>query len=847
MEPSNLDDPTRRCSKCSECPGYAQHFWRKVCRNCKCPREDHDSSPTSRSRSTTGEMSESLGTSSEPPVHQGIDKLLQPSKNVTDPQRHSQSDEDSGCALEEYTWVPPGLRPDQVHLYFSAIPEDKVPYVNSIGERYRVRQLLQQLPPQDNEVRYCHSLSDEERKELRLFSAQRKRESLGRGAVRQLSGAMQCDSCEEHVQNGDMAVFASRAGSNICWHPACFICTVCKELLVDLIYFYREGKIYCGRHHAETLKPRCSACDEIILADECTEAEGRAWHMKHFACLECERQLGGQRYIMREGRPYCLHCFDAMFAEFCDSCGEPIGVDHGQMSHEGQHWHATDQCFCCHTCRSSLLGRPFLPRRGAIYCSIACSKGEPPTPSDSSGPGMYLPRHHRMLEKPPSDGSSTPPSPSRNKRMVNKDVRLSPSVLQQELRISPSAIQSATMDVTFLPSNNLPRSATQSPRHLANSSPTLTRSPKMGKRALHRGSHKTSLSSLSSQPLTPSAPPPPPLPPPLPPYPSIKCSSDAYAKSTESSSQLNHDRSLNRMLMEKALERHSCEKPINGHSSSKREDALYREIGRCGSSGSGGGGGNNLWIQAQVQHLLIENCKTSNSNPSLDKLLLESSKLGISQSDLHRILSQQLAKYKKSSTSPSPSKYSVEYEQFENYKSDNSMDRGEKSTNASRDSELQIAELSLSLDSWKPSLTDSSANNNHASSMPELPHQNNSSGSYRSKTKANLSVRFENELEDDEEEDITENNNYRSKHHQRRRKNDDDTDSYCSTCSSSSSSDDPTVYQLPPRRTFNGGARISYVPNDKLAFAKRQQSLVSRSPSKKPAAPAADDKNCVIS
>lgn len=78
------------------------------------------------------------------------------------------------------------------------IPEDKVPYVNSIGERYRVRQLLQQLPPQDNEVRYCHSLSEEERKELRLFSAQRKRESLGRGAVKQLSAAMPCDNVSFH-------------------------------------------------------------------------------------------------------------------------------------------------------------------------------------------------------------------------------------------------------------------------------------------------------------------------------------------------------------------------------------------------------------------------------------------------------------------------------------------------------------------------------------------------------------------------------------------------------------------------------------------------------------------------
>jgi len=26
------------------------------------------------------------------------------------------SDSDSGCALEEYTWVPPGLKPEQVNV-----------------------------------------------------------------------------------------------------------------------------------------------------------------------------------------------------------------------------------------------------------------------------------------------------------------------------------------------------------------------------------------------------------------------------------------------------------------------------------------------------------------------------------------------------------------------------------------------------------------------------------------------------------------------------------------------------------------------------------------------------------
>lgn len=63
-----------------------------------------------------------------------------------------------------------------------------------------------------------------------------------------------------------MTVFASRAGPGLAWHPACFTCSTCSELLVDLIYFYQDGKIHCGRHHAELLKPRCSACDEVSVS-----------------------------------------------------------------------------------------------------------------------------------------------------------------------------------------------------------------------------------------------------------------------------------------------------------------------------------------------------------------------------------------------------------------------------------------------------------------------------------------------------------------------------------------------------------------------------------------------------
>jgi hypothetical protein len=37
-----------------------------------------------------------------------------------------------------------------------------------------------------------------------------------------------------------------------------------QELLVDLIYFHKDNKLFCGRHFAEEVNiPRCAACDEV--------------------------------------------------------------------------------------------------------------------------------------------------------------------------------------------------------------------------------------------------------------------------------------------------------------------------------------------------------------------------------------------------------------------------------------------------------------------------------------------------------------------------------------------------------------------------------------------------------
>ncbi|KAF0035664.1 hypothetical protein F2P81_010976 [Scophthalmus maximus] len=401
-------DGGQPCTRCGDqCPGFRVHGWRKICVHCKCAREEHVV------RSVPGQL----------------EKMM--TKLVSDFQRHSISDDDSGCASEEYAWVPPGLKPEQVYQYFSCLPEDRVPYVNSPGERQRIKQLLHQLPAHDSEPQYCNSLDEEEKKELRLFSQQRKRENLGRGVVRlfpvTMTGAI-CQQCGRQICGGDIAVFAGRAGHGSCWHPQCFQCSSCSELLVDLIYFHQDGQIYCGRHHAERLKPRCQACDEIILADQCTEAEGRYWHMKHFCCFECEASLGGRRYIMRESRPYCCACYESLYAEYCDSCGEHIGIDQGQMTYEGQHWHAVESCFCCARCRLPLLGRPFLPRAGLIFCSRPCSLGEDPDNSDSCDSALQSRRVASAPEKHPQQqqcGSPLKPPEGVMVTVENRAVRCS--------------------------------------------------------------------------------------------------------------------------------------------------------------------------------------------------------------------------------------------------------------------------------------------------------------------------------------------------------------------------------------------------------------------------------------
>lgn len=202
------------------------------------------------------------------------------------------------------------------------------------------------------------------------------------------AGGVPCQRCARAMFAGEVAVKAERAGRRAIWHPQCFACRGCGELLADLVYFYHGGEIYCARDLAAVLEvPRCAGCDELIFTRPYTAAEGRAFHVHHFCCYRCDAPLGGRRYVPhdRTGLPCCLACYELHYAERCRACGEVIGPEQQGVSlgggggeggggGGGAHWHAA--CFACGgaACGKSLLGARFLVKQDTPFCSVPCAR-----------------------------------------------------------------------------------------------------------------------------------------------------------------------------------------------------------------------------------------------------------------------------------------------------------------------------------------------------------------------------------------------------------------------------------------------------------------------------------------
>ncbi|KAI5699281.1 hypothetical protein M8J75_000454 [Diaphorina citri] len=87
---------------------------------------------------------------------------------------------------------------------------------------------------------------------------------------------------------------------------------------------------------------------------------------QHFCCWQCDESLTGQRYVLRDDHPYCIKCYESVFANSCEECSKIIGIDSKDLSYKDKHWH--EACFSCSKCRQSLVDKQFGSKSEKIYC-----------------------------------------------------------------------------------------------------------------------------------------------------------------------------------------------------------------------------------------------------------------------------------------------------------------------------------------------------------------------------------------------------------------------------------------------------------------------------------------------
>ncbi|VVC88527.1 unnamed protein product [Leptidea sinapis] len=260
-----------------------------------------------------------------------------------------------------YDNSPPGLTAKQTELYWSSLSERAPSIGGATGtaawRAWRTRALATQLPPQDLSLAHCKNIDEVHRKQFEDFIAARNEIALDIGFASQHHGTpIECMGCLKPIRSGSILIQAPRIGEEASFHAACFTCSECDELLVELAYCSLDGRLFCVRHYDERLKPR----------GEYTKAMNKDWHSGHFCCWQCDESLTGQRYVLRDENPYCIKCYENAFANGCEECNKTIGIDSKDLSYKDKHWH--EACFLCAKCRVSLVDKQFGSKHDKIYC-----------------------------------------------------------------------------------------------------------------------------------------------------------------------------------------------------------------------------------------------------------------------------------------------------------------------------------------------------------------------------------------------------------------------------------------------------------------------------------------------
>nr|XP_040033456.1 actin-binding LIM protein 1-like isoform X3 [Gasterosteus aculeatus aculeatus] len=232
-----------------------------------------------------------------------------------------------------------------------------------------------------------------------------------------------CSSCGDFVEGAVVTVLGKT------YHPACFVCSVCKEPFPagDCVTF--SGKdCLCQRcvrppsptPHDVSWSGNCSGCGRDIKNGQALVALGGQWHLGCFKCKACRRMLSGE-YISKDGFPYCERDYQIQFGVQCEACQKFIT---GKVLEAGErNYHPS--CARCSRCDKMFTEGEDMYVQGSTVWHPDCRDGSRAEDGfvvnrpKTAGLDFFFP-HHKLKPTTSSSessfsrpGSCTPGSPGR--------------------------------------------------------------------------------------------------------------------------------------------------------------------------------------------------------------------------------------------------------------------------------------------------------------------------------------------------------------------------------------------------------------------------------------------------
>ncbi|XP_029954295.1 actin-binding LIM protein 1-like isoform X2 [Salarias fasciatus] len=233
-----------------------------------------------------------------------------------------------------------------------------------------------------------------------------------------------CSNCGEFVEGEVVTVLGKT------YHPACFVCTICRQPFPagDCVTFNGKDCLCQRCNEPESPTPpdgsyakNCSGCGRDIMNGQALLALGGQWHLGCFKCKACKKVLSGE-YISKDGAPYCERDYQLQFGVQCETCQKFIT---GKVLEAGsKHYHPG--CARCSRCDKMFREGEEMYVQGSTVWHPDCRDGSqtedsyrvdrPKTPCLD----FFYPAHKLKPVRSSSEssssrpGSCTPGSPARN-------------------------------------------------------------------------------------------------------------------------------------------------------------------------------------------------------------------------------------------------------------------------------------------------------------------------------------------------------------------------------------------------------------------------------------------------